>query len=313
MNMAISMGLIFMFFRRILIEIPNIYKYDIRKFCAILAIVSGGFYLCITGFPVSAVRAYIMTLLYFVGILLDKQADSMRFLCFSAFILLLKEPNLILNIGFQLSFLAVLGLMSLFNLIKIYTNNIYLKPLFYIINLITTTLIAELYILPLSIYHFNSYNLYSILANSLAIPLTTFIIIPFITISVFLFPFGLEKYGLIPVDYGIDLLLSIAKSISNHNILVSFQPLYAILTIIFGLLWFSLWEERWRYYGFLVVFIGILCCIFYKQPTYYFDERDDLEVFIKNNEIYFSNDKNKFKNKTIMKKFGKKEYKILDK
>jgi competence protein ComEC len=314
MNMAIAMGLFYAILRRIFAE--NVYlttNYEIKKLCAFFAIVIGFLYLCITGFPISAVRAYIMSSLFFMGIILDKPTDVTRFLCFTAFCILFVEPSLLFDIGFQLSFLAVLGLISIFYLFYKGTSKWYLKPIFYVYSVILSTIIAEIGVSPLSIFHFNTYNPYTILANAIAVPISTIITMPLIATSVFLFPFGLEKYSLIPTSWSIDFILKLSQWIEKISTiyLIRTPHLMAIFVMLFGFLWLCLWKEKWRYWGIYIFAIGI-CLSFLPYPNVYIDKNDGLITYIEDGNVYFSNTKNKFKLETIAKKLGKSEYKKLE-
>ncbi|GMO61704.1 MAG: ComEC/Rec2 family competence protein [Rickettsiales bacterium] len=314
MNMAIAMGLFYGILRQVFAEFTYLTtNYEIKKFCAFLAIIIGFLYLSITGFPVSAVRAYIMSALFFVGIIIDKQPDITRFLCFSALYILIDEPNLILDIGFQLSFLAVLSLISIFQLIKIHTNKWYLKPFFYIVSAILSTIIAEIGVAPLSIFHFNTYNPYSIIANAIAVPVSTIITMPLITASVFLFPFGLENYALIPTTYSIDFIIKLSQWTNEISTLylIRSQSLWTLFLMLFGFLWFCLWKEKWRYFGICLFVITFFIAILEPLPNVYIEKSDNLITYISpEKDVYFSKKKSKFQLETIAKKLGKKEYKI---
>lgn len=61
-------------------------------------------YLYITGFPVSAVRAYVMIVLFFCARLLRRQSSSVNVWCAAAFLILTIDPRQLTSAGFQLSF-----------------------------------------------------------------------------------------------------------------------------------------------------------------------------------------------------------------
>jgi competence protein ComEC len=323
LNMSLVIGFAYLIIRRLISE--NSYltlKYDIKKFSAIFAILFGLFYLNITGFPISAVRAYIMSTLFFIGIILDKEGDIMRFSCFTAFIILLNEPSLILNAGFQLSFIAVIGLIAGFKWLRehgiiLHSNNIWLKIIFSVYFTILSTLIAEIATLPLTIFHFNLYNPYNIFTNAIAIPLTEIITLPFSMLSVLFMPFHLEKYFLIPASWSIDIILNISKyavelPYSIH--IISSPSIIGLCFMIFGFFWFCLWEEKWRYFGIILFFIGILISPFKEKFDVIIDSDSKLVALIsKNGDLYFLKNKNNYQKDIIMKKFGKtKSYQIAD-
>jgi competence protein ComEC len=261
-----------------------------------------------------------MSALFFISILLDRQPDIMSFLSFSALYILVFEPNLVFDIGFQLSFLAVLGLTSIFKLLSQYnfktsTNKIYLKPIFFVYVSMLSSIVAEISTLFMSIYHFNSYKPFAILANIIAIPIANFMTIPLITFAIFLFPLGLEKYVLVPAGWSAEIILDLSRLMTKtfgEGYFVASPNSPAILCMLFGFIWFTLWEEKWRFLAIFIFILGILISIFKKGPNIVIDKRDNLITIIdKNNELYFSNDKNKFKIDVIKKKIGIEEHFLL--
>ena len=319
LNMAIIMGFIFWIVRRILVQSEYLtLNFDIKKISAIFAIIFGFLYLSITGFPVSANRAYIMACLFFIGILIDREIDTMRFLVFSAILILFFEPQLVLNPAFQLSFFAVIGLVGGFKFlqqhnVKVWTTNLWLKPIFYIYGTIISSIITEISVSPLIIYHFNNWTPYNIFANLIAIPLTSFITLPFATISILLFPLNLEKILLIPAGWTIGIVLKISKYIVNlpHAIFIISSPsLLGLSLIILGFLWFMLWEQKWRYFGIFLFILGIILSPFKQKINVIIDKTDEFIVIIDKN-IYFSYTRNDYKKSVITKKLGYKNYRNL--
>jgi competence protein ComEC len=71
-----------------------------------------GFYLLISGQAIATQRAFIMLAVMFVAVLAGRSALSMRNLAIAAFIVLLVAPEAALSASFQMSFLAVTGLIA---------------------------------------------------------------------------------------------------------------------------------------------------------------------------------------------------------
>lgn len=321
LNMAIIMGLAFSICRRILVQSEYLaLRFNIKRISAVVAIVAGFLYLSITGFPVSANRAYIMSVLFFIGIILERETDTMRFLCLAAMLILFNEPNLVLDPSFQLSFFAVIGLISGFKFLKdhdihTYTTNKYLKPFYYFFAVFVSSIITEISVTPIAIYHFNNYTPYNMITNMIAIPLAGFITLPFATLSILLFPPHLEKYLLIPAGWAIDIILRLSKYVVDlpggvH--IVSSPSIFGLAFIIFGFLWFALWEQKWRYFGVLLFVLGIAFSIFKRVPDVIIDKEDKFVIIVaKNGDLYFSNDKNHYKISIIEKKMGETGHKKL--
>jgi len=122
------------------------------------------FYALLTGFSPSVLRSAIMISVYIIAKTFHQQADSYNILAFTAFGLLIYSPFLVWDVGFQLSFLAVWGL-------------IYLQPKIYhwfffkqkwidkLWSMMALSIAAQLTTLPLSIYYFHQFPVYFIISN----------------------------------------------------------------------------------------------------------------------------------------------------
>lgn len=135
-----------------------ILRRQIAVFAAIFGIL---FYAVLAGLEPSIVRASIMGILVFSSQILGRQNIAAYALLLTGYFMLLFDPNLIFDLGFQLSFIATAGL-------------IFIMPLFSFRNLfigsdLATTLSAQIAVLPILLSAFGSYSLWSILANTLVL------------------------------------------------------------------------------------------------------------------------------------------------
>ncbi|MDR6781704.1 competence protein ComEC [Pedobacter africanus] len=139
-------------------------------------------YSLLTGFSPSILRSAIMLSVFIIARLFDKRANSYNVIAFAAFCLLLYNPFLIWDIGFQLSFLAVLGLMYLQP--DIYAWLAFKNPLLDKIWAATTmSAAAQLTTYPLSIYYFHQFPLCFLISNLfIMIPVTLILYIGIITL-----------------------------------------------------------------------------------------------------------------------------------
>lgn len=112
------------------------------------------FYTFITGFSPSIMRAVIMGIIMLLSKIFYTRNDALTNIGISALIILINNPYCILDVGFQLSFGGTLGIVLFYNIIR----NKKFKQILII-------LIAQLLILPISIYHFNTFSPYFILTN----------------------------------------------------------------------------------------------------------------------------------------------------
>ena len=139
-----------------------LFAFFLRRQIAVLASIAGIlFYAVLAGLEPSIVRASIMGTLVFSAQILGRQNLAVYGLFLTGYFMLLFNPNLLFDIGFQLSFLATAGLLFIF-------------PLFNFKNLIigsdlATTLSAQLAVLPILLSSFGTYSLWSILTNTLVL------------------------------------------------------------------------------------------------------------------------------------------------
>ncbi|MEF8846957.1 MAG: ComEC/Rec2 family competence protein [Candidatus Paceibacterota bacterium] len=128
----------------------------------------------LTGFQVSTIRAASLGGLFLVGQYLGRKKASYRALALVAVIMLLFNPLLLKrSVGFQLSFLAVLGIMSTSSIIKGYLKKV--PDWFSLRSILAMTFSAQLFVLPVLIYHFGRFSLITPLSNILIIPLLPYL------------------------------------------------------------------------------------------------------------------------------------------
>jgi len=132
-------------------------------------------YAMISGFSPAVCRcALAITLLIFTENM-DRKVAGPLMLSLSAFLMLLYQPWLLADMGFQLSYMAVAGLHLFQSTIRqlIYFNHRLLREIW---NLCATSIAAQLLTFPLCLYYFHQFPVYFLLANLLIIPLTGLIL-----------------------------------------------------------------------------------------------------------------------------------------
>lgn len=136
-------------------------------------------YPLITGLAASAVRSSIMGALAFLALYYERPSSLTRALVFSASFMLLLNPKLLRSdIGFQLSFLALLGIIYLYpigeEIMKRFLNQGKFKPrtkkrLKVILDTINLSIISQLVILPIALINFKQFSLIAPLSNVLVL------------------------------------------------------------------------------------------------------------------------------------------------
>jgi ComEC/Rec2-related protein len=276
-------------------------KFDIKKIASIFAIIFSYFYLQISGAPVSAERAFIMASILFLSILIDRKSNIIRSITFAAIFIILLSPENILKPGFQMSFFAVLGICSQF--LKFTTKkdkeSTFMKKFcsFFITMMISSSL-AIFATFPFTIYHFNNFSINGIFANLIAIPITTFAIMPMLILALILMPicnFAII-YKLISII--LFLLIKFNHYIAQINIITlniySFTN-FVLIILSFGMLILFLFRTYLKYLGFIPIIIGLIIAYNYKSPDIFLTQSYSA-VKGSNNELYFINTKKLPKN-----------------
>ncbi len=127
-------------------------------------------YAFITGFSPSVLRAVIMFSFLQIALQLRKNSNIYNALFAAAFVMILFNPAIVYEVGFQLSFLAVLGIISLYPVLSKPIQH-WKQPWKWLGDLFFVSLSAQLAILPLSLYYFHQFPVFFWIANLAVIPL----------------------------------------------------------------------------------------------------------------------------------------------
>lgn len=140
-----------------------------RRYALILSGITIALFVLMAGAGSSAVRAGLMAVLALFARATGRQYDALRILTFTFFVMILWNPlQLLYDPGFQFSFAATLGLIVFTGLLEVRLQKIRYAPLR---EIVATTLAAQLFVLPLLLYHTGMLSFVSVPANILALPL----------------------------------------------------------------------------------------------------------------------------------------------
>jgi competence protein ComEC len=193
------------------------------------------------GFGSSVVRSCIMLTVYFIYVLLQRKPDLLHSLALSAFIILVMDTHQFFDIGFQLSFLAVLGIYWLNQpILKHFPRqDHYVKKILF--NTVSISISAQLATLPLVLYYFHQFSFISIVSNFFIVPFSEVIIVfSFLMTGLMAFGFDFETINTI-YDFIIDLLLNIIhwfadfESMFFQNISMSLIEVAMLFIIVYHL------------------------------------------------------------------------------
>ena len=152
-------------------------------------------YILMIGAPASAVRALIMAAIFILAKKLGRLSSASRAVFFAATFMLAVNPLLLrLDIGFQLSFLAILGLIYFQQAIFRFLKKIPDPKLFPVRATLASTLAAQIFTFPVLIYNFGYIPVLSPITNILIVPLLA-------PVTILIFVFGLAAMIFPPLGY----------------------------------------------------------------------------------------------------------------
>lgn len=169
---GLHVGIIYALF--ILILKPLKLKKEKARMYLLFVILIIWLYAFLTGLSPSVVRAANMFSLLTLGQMRERKPSIYNILAFSAILMITINPDVIFEVGFQLSYLSVLGIVMIQPLIL----NLWLprhKILEYIWQLTSVSIAAQLVTFPLSLYYFHVFPIYFLLGNLLILPLALLI------------------------------------------------------------------------------------------------------------------------------------------
>lgn len=282
MHMGMIALLVFFLLRSILFPL-GAGRYDLRKPAAVASLVFTFAYFLISGQSVSCIRAFVMTSLVLLGVLLNRRAISLRLWAFAVLVVTVITPSAVVSPGFLMSFAAVLGLVSFYEQYGsslrqwLSAQNIYGKIGAYFAGVVITDLVASLMTLPYSMYYFHQISIYTSLGNLLAAPVIAFWVMPAMLLFLISLPLGLGSYAVKPMAYGVDVINRITAWVASLPAAksgegVGAMPDWGIFILTIGLLWLCIWQAKWRRWGWLGIAVGLAGLYFTPSPDFVFDE-----------------------------------------
>jgi competence protein ComEC len=272
MNMAFLTAFVFAFLRYGLALIPYVaLRVNTRKVAAAVSLGVAAFYLVLSGSNVATERAFIMIAVMLGAVLLDRRSLTLRSVSVAALILLLTQPESLLEPGFQMSFAATVALIAGFAAMdrSIYRERLprWMLPVF---TLVLSSVIGGFATAPYAAAHFNRFADYGLLANLLTVPVMGAVIMPAGAIAALLAPFGLAWAPLWVMEQGARWILFIAHWIAGLDGSVTAIPepgpwVLPILTL--GAIWVILWRGRVAAAGLLPIALAFGMWITADRPT----------------------------------------------
>jgi len=276
LHMTLVTGFVFFAVRLSLALIPSVaLRYPIKKWAALAALLVACLYLMISGAAVPTQRAFVMVALGLVAIMIDRLHLSMSGVAWAAALVLALDPSALAGVSFQMSFAAVVGLVSFYETFgpRLALLRGSSGPLgrggLHLIGIALTTLVATAGTAAFSIYHFNRFALFSVVANVVAVPLAGFWVMPWAFVACLMMPFHLEAIGLVPMGWGLVAIETVAHWTATLPLAVldlPRMPDWGLVSFTLGGLWLALWRGPWRRWGLGPMAIGVASLWFAQVP-----------------------------------------------
>lgn len=259
---GMHVGIIFMILNYLLMPLDLFPK--IRWLKSLVLFLAIWLYANITGLSPSVMRAATMFSFVLIGEHLRRNTNVFHSLFASLFILLIINPLLIFELGFQLSYLAVIGIVVLqkpiFSIWKVKT-----KIGIYFWNLASVSIAAQLVTFPLTIYYFGVFPNYFLLANLSVIMLSFVIVISGVVVLFFSFSSVLNiwlgkilSFEIKAMNYIIRFIENLPGSVSENISINVFQALALYAAIICFFLFFKRKNFLSFCGGFIALFLTFL-------------------------------------------------------
>ncbi|GGD52098.1 competence protein ComEC [Aurantiacibacter arachoides] len=232
-----------------------------------VAALAGIAYTLLTGAQVPTVRSCVGAVLVLIALALGREPLSMRMVAVAAVVVLLAWPESLIGPSFQMSFCAVIAIVALHNADPIRRflaprdESAVTRMARGAIMLLATGLVIELALMPIVLFHFHRAGFYGAFANVVAIPLTTFVSMPFIALALVFDVVGAGAPFWWLAGKSLELLLGIAHVTAAQPGAVKLFPQMTLATIalfVAGGLWLALWRGRARLLGLVPASVATL-------------------------------------------------------
>jgi competence protein ComEC len=277
LHMGLVTGLLFYLLRAAMALTPGLALHrPIKKWAALGAAAGAFVYLNLVGASIPAQRAFLMILVVLLAVLLERRAISLRLVAWAAAVILVLAPDSLMSASFQMSFAAVTALIAAYEFWERRrpprdgARDAGHRLAGYFLGVAATSVIAILATSPFAAFHFHRLALFGLLANLVAVPLTAFWIMPCAVLGLLLMPFGAESLGLVPMGWGLDVLLAVANTVAGWPqavVRVPPMPDWGLGLVVLGGLWLCLWQGGWRWPAIAVVVAGALTPLTFQPPS----------------------------------------------
>lgn len=241
-------------------------RWPCRQIAVVAGLLAGAGYVMLTGAHLPSLRALGMASIVTLAIVTGRRVLSMRSLSIVAFLILLVSPVSVVDVSFQMSFAAVMGLIAGYGALREPLMRLRGEGEWYRVvashcaALVLTSLLAGLATLPVSMAHFGALQPWFVLANLVAVPLAAVWIMPVGLLALVAMPFHAEAPFLKLMGVGIQIVQTLAERVAAFPMAhqpVPAMPGWGLLLVMLGLCFLCLWKGRVCLAGLLPIAVGL--------------------------------------------------------
>ena len=179
-------------------------------------------YSLLAGFSLPTQRAVAMITVAGVLWLCKKRVSLVRSLCVAFVFMLLLDVKSIYSVSMWLSFLAVIFLIFISTIARYKNSNI--------LNNISSQIYLAIFLIPVSVYYFDGFSIVSVVANLLAIPFISFIVVPLLLLSLILSFVGIHIWMI--ANTLLNMLVSYLSFLTEHIHLVNYWSYFSTTSLM---------------------------------------------------------------------------------
>lgn len=208
-------------------------------------------YALLTGLPTSLIRAATMITVYGLFSLGGRRRASLNILCFTAIIMLLADSSALFDVGFQLSFMAMLGILLFTPLMESWMSARWMmehRILSWVLSLLMVSVAAQMGTAPLVAYYFGRFSTWFLVTNLIVIPLTTLLL--YAALASFILPVigGVAVTIAHVMNKALDTMTTwpLASIEGLHPSVLQVAMCYVVVAAVYVLLTYSQANARYR-------------------------------------------------------------------
>jgi competence protein ComEC len=276
LHMTIVMGLVFAVLRFGLALVPFLaLRLPVKALAALGALGAGTFYMLLTSAQVPMQRCLAMAALVTLALLAGRRALTLRALAIAAALVLAVAPAELLGPSFQMSFAAVLALVAGHDALRPFLARLrgrpawWRRPMLFGLGLVLTSALAGAATAPIGLHHFGRLQLFGVLANAVAVPLTSLLVMPAGLVAMLALPLGLAEWPLRVMGWGVEGILLTAGTVAAWpGAAPALPPLpaWGLALAGFGFCWLCLWRGPLRLPALPVILAGLAAGQFSPPP-----------------------------------------------